>query len=670
MDGIASPRFVHDRVRPRFPERAVVTGGMPYGNKDLHFGHMGGMFVQADAFARFLRDRIGRENVIFVSGTDCYGSPIVEEHRKSVEQGEFEGSLEDLVRRNHERQIETLEAYGISPNLFAASGLGRPAEIHRELGAFFLETLYAHGHLEKRTTPQFHDAERDTFLNGRQVRGRCPVQGCRSETAYADECSLGHQYEPKDLIAPKSALTGKRPDMRDVTNWYLNVPEFRALLSRWLENLNASGEWRSFVVRTMMEHFEPPVIHVTRDQVEALDAIVGALPAHSRREGKGRSVQLVFDRLEDMEAARGILGGHAVRYRTGKTLVPFRLTGNLAWGLPAPELEGLKDLTFWVWPESLWAPISFTAAYLEEVGARKADWRDWWCSKDARVYQFIGEDNVFFYGLPEMAMFLGIQGEEPASDPPEGELQLPQLVANRHILFLDKKASSSGSVKPPMARDLLDLYTADQLRTHFLSLGLGMRSTSFRPKPLNPKAGEKEGDPVLKEGNLLSNAFNRAVRSCFYTAQKFFDGRVPVGDVSEEVCRESEEAILDFEEAMYRHEFHQAIVLAGDCIRSINQRWSRSRPYSDDCDPAVRRQALIDAFHMIRVATVLMHPIAPEGTEMVREYLRVGEAFWSWDRIFEPIYAFMGNPAEHRLKFLESRVDFFPKHPSQVVSEG
>ena len=70
--------------RPNFPKRAIVTGGMPYGNKSLHFGHVGGMFVHADVYARFLRDRIGKDNVIFVSGTDCYGSPIAEGYRKKV----------------------------------------------------------------------------------------------------------------------------------------------------------------------------------------------------------------------------------------------------------------------------------------------------------------------------------------------------------------------------------------------------------------------------------------------------------------------------------------------------------------------------------------------------------------------------------------------------------
>ena len=66
----------HEAPRPEFPKRAIITGGMPYGNKKLHFGHIGGVFVFADVYARFLRDRLGDENVIFVSGTDCYGSPI------------------------------------------------------------------------------------------------------------------------------------------------------------------------------------------------------------------------------------------------------------------------------------------------------------------------------------------------------------------------------------------------------------------------------------------------------------------------------------------------------------------------------------------------------------------------------------------------------------------
>ena len=94
--------------RPTWPRRAIVTAGMPYGNKNLHFGHIGGVFVPADFFARFLRDRIGAENVIFVSGTDCYGSPIAEGYRKKVENEGYAGTIEDYAPNYLESVAEKL----------------------------------------------------------------------------------------------------------------------------------------------------------------------------------------------------------------------------------------------------------------------------------------------------------------------------------------------------------------------------------------------------------------------------------------------------------------------------------------------------------------------------------------------------------------------------------
>ena len=171
--------------RPTFPHRAVITGGMPYGNKNLHFGHIGGVFVPADFFARFLRDRIGADNVCFVSGTDCYGSPIMEGFRKKVEDG-YEGTIIDYVRTNHEAQKAALDAYGISLNIYAGSGLEPAVGYHTKLTDDLIRRLHEQGKLMKLSTKQFFDVEAGQFLNGRQVQGRCPVAGCKSEKAYAD----------------------------------------------------------------------------------------------------------------------------------------------------------------------------------------------------------------------------------------------------------------------------------------------------------------------------------------------------------------------------------------------------------------------------------------------------------------------------------------------------
>ena len=164
------------KERPIFPKRAVITAGMPYGNKNLHFGHVGGMFVHADIFARFLRDRIGKDNVIFLSGTDCYGSPIMESYRKLQEAG-YEGTLEDYVRANHENQKRTLENYGISLDFFGASALGEAGSIHKQVSAKVFRTLYKNGYIKKMSMPQFYDEEKKIFLNGRQVMGNVLYRG-------------------------------------------------------------------------------------------------------------------------------------------------------------------------------------------------------------------------------------------------------------------------------------------------------------------------------------------------------------------------------------------------------------------------------------------------------------------------------------------------------------
>ncbi|MBR2683213.1 MAG: GNAT family N-acetyltransferase, partial [Atopobiaceae bacterium] len=207
-------------TRPIFPARCVITGGMPYGNKNLHFGHIGGVFVPADFFARFLRDRIGAENVIFVSGTDCYGSPIMEGYRKKVEDEGYTGSITDYVQANHDLQKEALDAYGISLDIFGGSGLEPAKPFHAKLSHDLICRLYERGYLHKLSTRQFYDVQAGQFLNGRQVIGRCPVQGCKSEKAYADECDLGHQFDPEELISPISQLTKTTPELCPVDKWY------------------------------------------------------------------------------------------------------------------------------------------------------------------------------------------------------------------------------------------------------------------------------------------------------------------------------------------------------------------------------------------------------------------------------------------------------------------
>lgn len=640
-----------------------MTGGMPYGNKKLHFGHVGGVFVQADCFARFLRDRIGEENVIFVSGTDCYGSPIVESYRKLCETGEFDGSIEDFVRINHESQKEVLGKYDISLNLFAASGLGESKDVHADVSSELMHQWYENGHLEKMVTSQFYDAKAGQFLNGRQVIGKCPVDKCQSDKAYADECSLGHQYMPADLIDPKSTLTGETPEMRDVVNWYIDITKFNELMNEYVDSLPEKGNSRPLVYNTIKEFMLPPMIYIKKDFIDEYTAIKSQMPEHILNlEDNKTSFSIEFKNLNDRDKAKELLNDNNIRFRAGKTLVPFRLTGNIEWGVPAPVLDGEDGLTIWVWPESLWAPISFTKTYLKQQGKPEDEWEKYWKSTDSEVFQFIGQDNIYFYGIAEMAMFIALQGKENLTAfPSDGQYTLPTLVANNHILFLNKKASSSGDIKPPMAEDLLEYYTAEQLRAHFLGLGLSLKSVSFQPKPLNPAAGEKDADPVEREGKMLSNVFNRVARSCFYTIQKYGEPIMPMGQVSEEVLHAAKETILKYEHAMYKFEFHTVMNLMDTYIRDANKFWAKNIKDAE-ADTEKRNQVLIDTLHMVKTAMVLMHPVAPKGTELLCEYLGFGKDIWNWEHVFDTLtdLAKANGETEHRLKFLEPRFDFFP----------
>lgn len=653
--------------RPIFPKRAVITAGMPYGNKELHFGHVGGMFVHADTFARFLRDRIGKENVIFVSGTDCYGSPIMESFKKLVSENEFEGTIEEYVLKNHILQKEVLENYEINLNLYATSALGKSGSIHNEVSKKVFETLYDNGYLRKISTPQFFDPEYNVLLNGRQVVGRCPIQGCQSEHAYADECSLGHQYMSSELIDPKSILSGKKPVVKNVSNWYFDLESCSQLIKDRVEFLKENSNVRKYILNIIDEFLKPPAIYVQKKLMENRINIEKEFPIHKIIEDdKKTSIIYIFNSLKDRDSAREILECNGIHYRTGKTLVPFRISGNIKWGVPIPDTEDMKDLTFWVWPESLWAPISFTKAYLSDLGCNEDEWKTWWCEKDSEVYQFIGEDNIYFYGVAETALFtaLGIKFSEK---PDMKNIHLPHLISNYHILFMDKKASSSSDIKPPTAKELLNHYTAEQLRMHFLSLGLATKSVSFKPQVYMNEEEKNGVDTVLKEGNLLTNVFNRLIRSCFYTLQAYYDSKIPNLKISESIYEESKKAILLYENHMYNHEFHSVMYVLDDYIRNMNKYYVNNIKIADKNDDIVmRKQILVDCFHAIKTIAILLHPIAPSGCEMIREYLNLDERIWNWDNIFKTIHELSDEVECFDVKFLEPKIDFFKKHECQL----
>lgn len=654
------------RPRPEFPKRAVITSGMPYGNKLLHYGHVG-MTLRADVFARFMRDRIGKENVIFVSGTDCYGSPALESYRNLKESGKLKDeTIEQYVERNHILQKEIFEKFEIGFNLYSASALGRAGEIHKETSKWFIEGLHEVGMVSKHSSWQFYDEKNKCLLNGRQVIGKCPIEGCQSEKGYADECDLGHQYLPQDLIDPVSTLSGEKPKLVKIENLYFDLEKCIPILQEWINSIDRKSDTPQFMVKEIREFFKKPEVYIKREYFEKFNEIKDQLPSFTEldRHEKAPSMTIVFDKLEDREKACEILASNDIRYRTGKTLTPFRLTGNISWGVPCPTIEGVENQTFYCWPESLWAPISFTKTYLESIGKDKDEWKKYWCDKDAQVYQFLGEDNIYFYGPAQQAMWLYTQGKSPVLDPENGQLRLTKINPIKSILYMNKKASSSGSIKPPMALEFLNHYTAEQFRMHFLAMNLTNNNVSLSPKAFDPDAKDDDIDPMVIEGNLLTNVYNRILRTLFYSTQKNFDGVLPDAEIDDSVIESCKKAILDVEKFMYDKKFHQVYNALDVFIRNINKYWVKEINGADNEKLA---KITANTMQMIFVANTLLHPVAPNGTENVADYLGFDKSIcFDWKNIFGTYNDILDKSKERKIKTLKEREDFFKRHQSQL----
>jgi len=654
------------RPRPEFPKRAVVTTGMPYGNKLLHYGHVG-MTLRGDVFARFLRDRIGKENVIFVSGTDCYGAPAVESFRKLKESGSDEKDLTSYVEKNHVKQKEIFEKFEIGFNLFGASALGRCKEIHEETSKWFIEKLSNAGMLSTHSSWQFFDEKHNCLLNGRQVIGKCPIEGCQSEKGYADECDLGHSYLPQDLINPISALSGEKPKLIQISNLYFDLEKCTDILTEWINSIDRKGDTPQFMVKEIREFFKKPEIYIKREFFADFDAIKSSLPTfeESSRNEKSPSMTIVFNSLSDREKACEILAEKGIRYRTGKTLTPFRLTGNIAWGVPCPEIDGIKDQTFYVWPESLWAPISFTKAYLESIGKDENEWKKYWCDREALVYQFLGEDNLYFYGPAQQAMWLYTQGENAELNAENGQLQLTKINPIKSILYMNKKASSSGSLKPPMAEDFLKYYTAEQFRMHFLAMNLTNNNVSLSPKYFDPEAKEDDQDEMVKEGNLLTNVYNRILRTLFYSTQKYFNDAWPTAAIDNQIKESCEKTILDVERFMHDKKFHQVFNALDVFIRNINKYWVKEIENADNNEKLA--SLTVNTLQMIFVANALLHPIAPSGTENVADMIGFDkEKCFNWEYIFEDFEKVLDSSRERKFTCIKEKEDFFKRHQYQL----
>ncbi|MDE5645787.1 MAG: methionine--tRNA ligase [Muribaculaceae bacterium] len=213
-------------------KRTLITTALPYANGPVHIGHLAGVYVPADIYARYMRMQ-GRE-VLLIGGSDEHGVPITIKARN-------EGvTPQDIVDRYHKIIKDSFEEFGISFDVYGRT----TSETHRRVASDFFRRLYDKGEFVEKTSMQLYDEEAGQFLADRYVTGKCPH--CGAEGAYGDQCeACGTSLNATDLIDPKSAITGSVPVMRETKHYYLPLDKWQPELEKWI--LEGHREWKTNV---------------------------------------------------------------------------------------------------------------------------------------------------------------------------------------------------------------------------------------------------------------------------------------------------------------------------------------------------------------------------------------------------------------------------------------
>ena len=203
------------------PARYTITAALPYTNGPIHIGHLAGVYVPADIYARYLR--LNGNDVAFVCGSDEHGVAISMKAKK-------EGvSPQNIIDKYHGIIKRSFQDFGITFNNYSRTS----AEVHHRTASDFFVKLYGQGDFIEETTEQLYDEEAKQFLADRFVIGTCPK--CGHEEAYGDQCeNCGSTLNATDLINPKSTISGAVPSLKETKHWFLPLDRYEDFLRTWI----------------------------------------------------------------------------------------------------------------------------------------------------------------------------------------------------------------------------------------------------------------------------------------------------------------------------------------------------------------------------------------------------------------------------------------------------
>lgn len=315
------------------PARTTVTAALPYANGPLHIGHIAGAYLPADIYVRCLRAR-GKE-VLFICGSDEHGAAIT---LRALKEG---STPQAIVDKYHAMIGKAFAEFGIAFDIYHRTS----SELHRKTSQEFFLQLERNGAFTENTEEQYYDAQAKQFLADRYITGTCPH--CGNPGAYGDQCEkCGSALSPKELVNPKSTLTGSTPELRPTKHWYLPMERSQEWMTEWINTGMLDGAQQ-----------------------------------HDPSEWKPQ-----------------VLGQCNSWLKEG--LRPRAMTRDLDWGVPVP-LPGADGKVLYVWLDAPIGYISATKQWAADHASTgsASDWEKWWKADDTRLLHFIGKDNIVFHAI-------------------------------------------------------------------------------------------------------------------------------------------------------------------------------------------------------------------------------------------------------------------------------
>tara|TARA_B100001057_G_scaffold272196_1_gene272463 strand:- start:186 stop:2249 length:2064 start_codon:yes stop_codon:yes gene_type:complete len=320
-------------------KRHTITAALPYANGPLHLGHLAGVYISADIYARFLRSN--GEDVAFICGSDEHGAAITLRAKKENK------SPKEIVDEYHFSNKDIFEKLGISFDIYDRTSSKHHHETAQEL---FLE-MDKKGAFVKKESEQYFDEEYQQFLADRYITGQCPK--CGYQNAYGDQCEkCGSALSSSELIHPISTLSGKSPQLKSTTHWYLPLDRHEKWLSDWIQKGIYNGE-----------------------------------QVHNPENWKN---QVVGQCMSWIKAG----------------LQPRAITRDLDWGVSVPVQDG-EGKVLYVWFD---APIGYISATKKWANENGKSWEDYWKSKDTNLVHFLAKDNIVFHTIIFPAILSELDG--------------------------------------------------------------------------------------------------------------------------------------------------------------------------------------------------------------------------------------------------------------------